>query len=82
MFLPIINKGKQNFNKCEFQLVVTSIFYIFFFVINYINSKSDFFANNSGNSIVWLFCLYIIGAYIGKFYPEYTGIKGYIKLSK
>jgi hypothetical protein len=33
MFLPIINKGKQNLNKCEFQLVVTSIFYIFFFGI-------------------------------------------------
>ena len=78
IFLPIVNKGIQDLNKPEFQLVVISIFGIFIFWYNYINSKSDFFAMNSGYSTIWLLCLYIIGAYIGKFHADYTGIKRYI----
>jgi hypothetical protein len=46
IFLPIVNKGIQDLNKPEFQLVVISIFGIFIFWYNYINSKSDFFAMN------------------------------------
>lgn len=78
IFLPVVNKGIQDLNKPEFELVVISIFGIFAFWYNYINSKSDFFSMKSGNSTIWLLCLYIMGSYIGKFHIGYIGIKRYI----
>ena len=77
IFLPVINKGIQDLTKPEFQLVVISIFGIFTFWYNYINSKSDFFSMKSGNSKIWLLCLYIMGSYIGKFHIGYIEIKKY-----
>ena len=77
-FLPAINKGIQYLNKTEFKLLVMSIFGIFVFWQTYINSKNDTFKFFEGHSTIWLLCLYIIGAYIGKFNLIYTGIKKYI----
>ena len=77
IFLPVVNKGIQYLNKPEFQLLVISIFGIFVFWYNFLDSKIDFFVINVGCSSFWLLCLYIIGAYIGKFKKEYTGIKRY-----
>jgi hypothetical protein len=54
-----------------------SIFGIFVFWQTYINNN-DVFLLNGGHSTIWLLCLYIIGAYIGKFNIKYTGIKRYI----
>jgi hypothetical protein len=78
MFLPAINKGIQYLNKSEFKLLVMSIYGIFVFWQTYINYKFDTFLFNEGHSSIWLACLYIIGAYIGKFNVIYTGIKRYI----
>ena len=55
-----------------------SIFGIFIFWFNYISSGIDVFKMNEGFSTIWLLCLYIIGAYIGKFNLIYIGIKRYI----
>jgi hypothetical protein len=55
-----------------------SILGIFVFWQTFINNKGDFFNMNGGHSIIWLLCLYIIGAYIGKFNVVYIGIKRYI----
>ena len=78
IFLPAINKGLQCLNKSEFKLLVMSILGIFVFWINYINNKVDVFKICGGISTIWLLCLYIIGAYIGKFNLDYKGIKRYI----
>ena len=78
IFLPAINKGIQYLSKSEFKLLVMSILNIFVFWQAYINNKGDFFNMNGGHSIIWLLCLYIIGAYIGKFNVIYTRIKRYI----
>lgn len=55
-----------------------SILGIFVFWQTYIKHKDDSFNMNGGHSIIWLLCLYIIGAYIGKFNVVYIGIKRYI----
>ena len=78
IFLPAINKGVQYLNKSEFNLLVMSIFGIFVFWHTYHNSKNDFFKISGGLSTIWLLCLYIMGAYIGKFNIKYTGKKKYI----
>ena len=78
IFLPAINKGMQYLNKTEFKLLVMSILGIFVFWQTCVNSKRDTFILNGGFSTIWLLCLYIIGAYIGKFNAVYTGIKRYI----
>ena len=78
IFLPAVNKGIQYLNKQEFQLLAMSIFGIFVFWYNFLNIKSDFFVINVGCSSFWLLCLYIIGAYIGKFKKKLTGTKRYI----
>ena len=65
IFLPAINKGIQNLNKPEFNLLVMSIFGIYSFWHTYHNSKYDYFQINKGLSTIWLLCLYIMGAYIG-----------------
>ena len=67
IFLPAVNKGLQYLSKPEFKLLVMSIFFIFVFWFYYINYKFDVFRMNGGYSTIWLLCLYIIGAYIGKF---------------
>ena len=77
MFLPAINKGIQYLSKSEFKLLVMSIFSIFVFWQTYINNKFDSFLFNGGHSSIWLACLYIIGAYIGRFNVIFTGIKRY-----
>ena len=78
IFLPLVNRGIQYLRKVEFKLLIMSILSIFVFWHNCINSKSDIFRMKGGCSTIWLLCLYIIGAYIGKFNIEYAGIKKYI----
>ena len=78
IFLPAINKGVQYLNKPEFNLLVMSIFGIYSFWHTYHNSSSDFFQIHRGLSTIWLLCLYIMGAHIGKFNIIYSGIKRYI----
>lgn len=75
IFLPAINKGMQYLNKSEFKLLAMSILGIFVFWQTYVNNKKDGFILNEGHSTIWLLCLYIIGAYIGKFNLVYTGKK-------
>jgi hypothetical protein len=77
IFLPAINKGIQYLNKSEFKLLVMSILGIFVFWQTYMNSEVDIFKLNRGHSLIWLLCLYIIGAYLGRFNIVYTGIKRY-----
>ena len=55
-----------------------SIFGIFVVWKTYMNAKDDHFKMNGGSSTIWLLCLYITGAYIGKYNVVYTGIKRYI----
>ena len=78
IFLPAVNKGLQYLNKPEFKLLVMSILCIFVFWFSYINNGMDVFRMNGGYSAIWLLCLFIIGAYIGKFNLVYAGIKRYI----
>ena len=78
LFLPAVNKGIQYLNKPEFKALVMSIFGIFVIWQSYMNSKDDHFKMNGGMSTIWLLCLYITGAYIGKYNVVYTGIKRYI----
>ena len=76
IFLPAINKGIQSLSKSEFKLLSMSILGIFVFWQTYNNR--DAFIFNEGHSTIWLLCLYIIGAYIGKYNVVYKGIKRYI----
>jgi len=78
LFLPAVNKGIQYINKPEFKALVMSIFGIFVVWKTYMNAKDDHFKMNGGSSTIWLLCLYITGAYIGKYNIVYTGIKRYI----
>jgi hypothetical protein len=78
LFLPAVNKGIQYLNKPECKALVMSIFGIFVVWQSYMNNKEDNFKLNGGMSPIWLLCLYITGAYIGKFNVVYTGIKRYI----
>ena len=78
LFLPVVNKGIQYLNKPEFKALVMSIFGIFVVWQSYMNIKEDHFKMNGGSSTIWLLCLYITGAYIGKYNVVYTGIKRYI----
>lgn len=78
IFLPVVNKGIQYLKKIELKLAVMSILGIFVFWYNYINNNNDIFKMNGGASTIWLLSLYIIGAYIGKFNMEFTGVKRYL----
>ena len=39
------------------------------------NDKNDLFILNEGSSVLWFLILFIIGAYIGKYKINYSGIK-------
>jgi len=78
LFLPAVNKGIQYLNKPEFKALVMSIYGIFTIWQTYMNSKDDHFKMNGGMSTIWLLCLYITGAYIGKYNVVHTGIKRFI----
>ena len=78
LFLPAINKGIQHLSKPEFKLLVMGIYGILISWQTLMNNKEDHFQMNKGISSLWLLCLYIIGAYIGKYNIVYTGIKRYI----
>ena len=71
IFLPAVNRGIQYLNKAEFKLLAGSLFGIFIFWQSYMSSKGDHFKMDGGISIMWLLCLYIIGAYIGRFNVVY-----------
>jgi len=78
MFLPAVNKGIQYLNKPEFKALVMGICGIFVIWQSFMNEKDDQFKMGGGFSTIWLLCLYITGAYIGKYNVVYTGIKRYI----
>ena len=78
LFLPIVNKGIASLSQKEFKLVVMSIVGIFVIWRDYKNPRKDIFKLHSGYSLLWLLSLYIIGAYIGKYYVIYSGLKKYI----
>ena len=78
IFLPAVNKGIQYLNKPEFKALVMSMCGIFVVWQSYMNRKDDHFKMNGGSSPIWFLCIYIIGAYIGKYNIIYTGIKRYI----
>ena len=78
LFLPVINKGIESLNKNELKLVVMSILGIFVIWRDYKNPKKDIFRLKYGYSVLWLLSLYLTGAYIGKYYVIYSGLKKYI----
>ena len=78
LFIPVINKGIASLSKKEFKLVVLSIVGIFAIWRDYKNPSKDIFKLSSGYSLLWLLSIYIIGAYIGKYYVIYSGLKKYI----
>ena len=78
LFLPVINKGISLLTKAEFKLLIASFIGIFSFWENYKGNRRDPFKINRGYSIVWFFCLYLTGAYMGKYRPNYKGIKKFI----
>jgi hypothetical protein len=79
LFLPAVNKGIQYLSKPEFKLLVWSIFGILVIWHTYMNTnKEDHFKMDRGFSALWLLCMYIFGAYIGKYNVVYSGIKRYI----
>ena len=78
LYLPIINKGISLISKSEFKLVVASTIGIFSIWKKLKNPKNDIFILCGGSSVFWLLIVYIIGAYIGIYKVEYSGIKKYI----
>ena len=55
-----------------------SILGIFVIWRDYKNPKKDIFRLKYGYSVLWLLSLYLTGAYIGKYYVIYSGLKKYI----
>ena len=78
LYLPVINKGISCLTKYEFRLVVLSILTILVLWKDFKNPDKDVFNLRGGNSMIWLMTFYLIGAYIGKYKREYSGIKKYI----
>ena len=78
LFLPVINKGISLLTKAEFKLLIASFIGIFSFWANYKGNGRDPFKISRGYSIVWFFCLYLTGAYMGKYRLNYKGIKKFI----
>ena len=75
LFLPVINKGISLLTKVEFKLLVISFIGIFSFWKYIKNPDNDIFKMRNGYSISWFLCLYLTGAYIGKYKPNYKGFK-------
>ena len=67
LFIPIINNGILILDKSELKFVIISLITIFIILKDIINLQLDSFLMNSGNSLLWILVLYIIGAYIGKY---------------
>ena len=78
LFLPIVNKGIFYLTKTEHKLVIASIIGIFSIWKNIKNNKNDLFILNEGSSVLWFLILFIIGAYIGKYKINYSGIKKFM----
>lgn len=78
IFLPIINKGISLISRFQFTLMI--IFSIGLFVIwrDVQNPDEDVYKMTYGMSFLWIFILYFVGAYIGKYNVVYTGFKKYI----
>ena len=77
LFLPVINKGISLLTKGEFKLLILSLIGIFSFWEDFQN-PNDPFRINRGYSIVWFFCLFLTGAYMGKYRLNYKGIKNFL----
>lgn len=78
LFLPVINKGISCLTKYELRLVVLSTLGIFVFWRDFKNPKTDVFNMNGGSSVIWFITYYLVGAYIGKYNIDYSGLKKYI----
>ena len=76
--LPIVNKGISFATKSELKLSIVSMIGIFAFWREYKNPNKDILHLNGGFLAFWLLILYIIGAYIGKYRVDYTGIKKFL----
>ena len=75
LFLPVINKGISLLTKVEFKLLIISLIGIFSFWKGVKNPKKDIFMMCNGFSVSWFLCLYLVGAYIGKYNQKYNSIK-------
>jgi surface polysaccharide O-acyltransferase-like enzyme len=78
LFLPVINKGISCLTKYELRLVIISTLGIFVFWKDLNNPNIDVFTMNGGSSIIWFITYYLVGAYIGKYKIDYSGLKKYI----
>ena len=78
LFLPVINKGISLLTKVEFKLLIISIIGIFSFWKDYKTPGKDPFKMDRGYTIIWFLCLFLTGAYIGKYRTNYSGIKKFI----
>ena len=78
LFLPVINKGISLLTKVEFKLLIMSLIGIFSFWKDYKTPGKDPFKMDRGYTIIWFLCLFLTGAYIGKYRTNYSGIKKFI----
>ena len=78
LFLPIINNGISFLSKAQFKFVVISTLFVFVIWKDLQNPNKDVFNMESGYSMIWLLTLYLVGAYIGKYKVDYSGIKHFI----
>lgn len=64
-FVPMINTAMENMKKSQLTVLVAAI--IILFTLSTTFYAKDPFALTSGYSVMWLFALYIIGAYMRKY---------------
>jgi len=78
LFLPAMNKGIAYLTKTELRNAFLTIIFIYIIVKDIMNPKGDPYRIGSGSSSVWLLICFIMGAYFGKFKPNYQGFKKFI----
>ena len=78
LFLPAINKGIAYLTKAELRNAFLTIIFIYIIVKDILNPRGDPYNIGSGYSTVWLSICFIMGAYLGKFKPNYNGFKKFI----
>ncbi|MCR0329251.1 acyltransferase [[Clostridium] innocuum] len=71
IFIPFLNKFLNNLSHREYKTLVLLLFICFSIIP--ILSRSDLFGTDNGYAAIWLFVMYIYGAYIKLFYKHNNG---------
>ncbi len=66
-FIPFINRLLENLNQKEHRALCLTIFILFSAATMLNLHDKDTFNLNRGYSVLWLVCLYIVGAYLKKY---------------